>query len=832
MLLGPIGMGILLNVDSPYMEDDALYNYIEKSPVEVHGTRTAPSQTPLFVDLHFRGGSIMNTTASGSSNPDIAPTIPGGTVTFDLQKELVEDFFIENPSPGFPMVANVYLSGNGDVSVNVRDGAGGTVIGTVDHSFTYGGTPTSIGLDIPFSSGANYTFSSGHIIEIEFAFTSTGRIHFDSTQAPSRLTLYGNTIPDITVNTANFNGEPVNRFYPNDIEFPQEINRKEVQISGKISEVFGKENRIQYVSTVEVDIHTPGGSIIPRTCDYDKNTFEYSYTWTYPFGQEDGEYTIVTRVIDEQSNEFTVNGSFNMSEYGILLTSPDQDPEEGTYRAPSRKNLVEGTFTTYEINVHNIGNSMTSVDIGTIGQGGWDWWIDGENLSVNNNKSGKIDDIPAALSKGFKFMVDSMGNSVGSPPTTNIVTVSSTQEPTESSAMTTISTVVLQYDIEMEFMDGTKTKDNIVETGNSIDYVFTVSNEGGKDDTVNIVLSSVPAGWAVALTGPDVKGSPGQYRVDLVSGDSTEVTLTVDTPSGGDEETVAIEITGRSKGSDEQGDNPVESDKLTTTTTTTKGIKLIVDDLVEQDVDPGGDISFKLELTNTGTSLANITATFSGPGFSDGWNSNDISFAPSGFENNKQFLNLAPDNPQTFWVYVEPSEEVLAGNYSITITVENNDASSRTDQKTVYCIVNEIYKIEIVDPISLEIFAEAEPGDDVEFIITIENNGNVVERVNILVDKPRKWGVDFGNASDEWTQEIEPSESETINIVMSVPDDAQGDETVDITISIVPVVSDQIQVETHTEIKQIWYQPLLTLLVPLLLFIVIIVMVVVIYKRR
>jgi uncharacterized membrane protein len=132
----------------------------------------------------------------------------------------------------------------------------------------------------------------------------------------------------------------------------------------------------------------------------------------------------------------------------------------------------------------------------------------------------------------------------------------------------------------------------------------------------------------------------------------------------------------------------------------------------------------------------------------------------------------------------------------------------------------------------LELYGEAEPGKDVEYEIQIKNSGNTQEKVNILVDLEKGWKLDFGDASDTWSKDMDPQDVETIPIVLTVPDDATGDETVDITISVVPVESDQIDIESHTTIKSQWFQTLFILLVPILLLIVIVVMVIVIYKRR
>jgi uncharacterized membrane protein len=300
----------------------------------------------------------------------------------------------------------------------------------------------------------------------------------------------------------------------------------------------------------------------------------------------------------------------------------------------------------------------------------------------------------------------------------------------------------------------------------------------------------------------------------------------------GDEE-VSIEIKGISQGSASQGDVPPASDTLTVNVDTSSGLSFILNDLIEKDVDPDDTQRFDFRLENTGTKLANFSVSYSSLPTSDGWEPQDTSFDEFGYVPTLEFNNLAPSNPRDFSLYIEPSIEVLAKNYTIQIHVENRDQpTTKFVNQLIFIKVNEEFRVEIVDPISLELFNEAEPGEDVEYTMIIENNGNVEERVTVSVDLPGGWELDFGNDSSDWIEDLSPGDEETIQLVLSVPDDAQGDETVDITISIIPAKSDVIQVVTHTKVTQTWYQPLMTLIVPLLLFVVIIGMVIVIYKKR
>jgi uncharacterized membrane protein len=833
IMLGPIGMGIMLNVDSPQIGEVALSTNFETLMPEDHGTKSVPSEGAMFVDVFLRTGLIMNTTAPTGTGTTSAP----GTYTFSLQKALAHDYKIENPSPGFPMMATVTLLGGGDCTITVRDGAGGPTVGTGSREgFNFGFTPTEVDINIPFESVTNYTFSAGRQIEVDIILTSTASLVYGGGSAQSKVQFYGYTLTDISVNTKNFFDWATDRFYPNDINSPDD--RKKVTVEGVVSEVFSKDGALQYVNLVEVRIEGPSYDEI-RTASYDKSEFSYKYSWSYPTDQNFGLYTITTIVTDEQSNQFTVQGFFNMSQYGVILTSPSQKPEEGSFQANAEKNLIQKSLTTYEINVHNRGGEASGFHLNaTTSLSGWDYWFEQEGFDSWDNKSGGINSIEPGGVTTIKLVVDAKNNDIGEKARVDVIAVSSI-EPSEEFILKTVSEIKQRYAVELDFTETSlKELDKELETGDSVQIDFTVENTGGvegSDDTVNLELSAVPAGWTLSLEGDQLQGAQGNYHVVLPSNAKTDppFTLTIVTPVDRGDEEVSIEIKGVSQGSAAQGDNPAASDSLTVNVETSSGLSFILNDLIEKDVDPEDTQRFDFRLENTGTKLANFTVSFSGLPSSDGWEQQDASFDEFGYVPTLDYNNLAPSNPRDFSLYIEPSLDVLAKNYTIQIHVENRDQpTSKFANQHIFIIVNEEFRVEIVDPRSLEIFGEAQPGDVVEYSIIIENNGNVEERVTVSVDLPGGWEVDFGNDSSDWIEDLAPGDEETIPVVLTVPDDAQGDETVDITISIIPAKSDVIQVVTHTKIEQTWYQPLMTLIVPLLLFVVILAMVIVIYKKR
>lgn len=841
-MLGPIWMGILFNADAPLLEDGSSISGVDQASPENHGTRSPPSNVPTYVNLYFhRTGNAMNTS-------DIA-FIPAasfqgpGSITFTLQDPLINDLLVEDPTGWTGMVAHLLLSGTGWLIASVYDNDENTLVGSGTHGsqlnrFEYE-VPTFVDVLIPFETvwGHDYTFGVNHYIVFELDFgLSAGRITYDASQGRhSTLGLYCTPVIDITIGTYNFYGEDEPTFYPNNIDFPDE--RKQVEVNGIVTDAFGKWDK-KYIQNAQVQIEGPGGMNQTFDAGWNRNAQRYSYTWTYPPGQDSGEYKATAHIFDEQNNEFTVNTTFTMADYGVLLTSPFQRGGEGSYapdQARAERNVIQNNVTRYRINVWNIGNLSTGISISADGPSGWDWWLEGQNLTQENQKTGEIENIDPGQKKEIILAVDSKNNPVDDDATI-MVTATCLKDSSERDILTTFTLVVLEYNVELRFVDGTKSQTKTVELGGEISYDFKVKNKGDTTDKIWIDVGSAPSGWSKSLKGQDLKASEGRYYVDLQSGNDTQLMLTLKAADSGGDETADIDIIGTSQGSIEKLDE-VASDSITTSTTKTTGIKLEVSGLSHRTADPGEDVIYELELTNTGTTARNFTVTFTPLSSDDGWDVGDISFSQTSPAPEKKFplLGPNPNNPEKFFLFVEPTIEVLAGNYTIPIRAVRDDSpEKRFDDETVSIEVKEFYDIQVTEPMDLELYAEAEPGEDVEYTIEFKNSGNVPELVNIDVDEPGGWNVDFGNASGEWLEEIEPQETETVTLVLTVPDDAAGDETVDITVSVVPVErpDDKIQIQTHTKIKSIWYQPLLTLLVPILLFIVIIVMVIVIYRRR
>jgi hypothetical protein len=434
MILGPIGIGMLFNVDAPLLKDDLFTTGDDQASFENHGTRSPPSPNSIFLNLYFHSrDSSMNT----SNIAHIPGSSGGGRIVFTLQDPLIRDLIVEKPSGEFPMMANVYIGGTGSLTVEVRDNSdSGPLLGSATYGpFVNANPVVAVPIYIPLEAGwgESYTFSATHLVVIVFDFVSY-------------LRLYCTPIEDIEIKTYNFYDEPVDLFYPNNIDFPDE--RKKVKVKGVVSDVLGKRDK-KYIGLVQVQIQGPGNTNFTEDASWDKGTSKYSYTWQYLAGQAHGEYNVTAHVFDEQDHEFTVITTFNMSKYGALLTSPSQVGGEGSYApdlAKAKRNVVENSIITYHINVWNIGNFLTGLNITTAGPLGWNWWLKGENLTSEYQKTGEISSLAPGTKKGIKLAVDAMDNPPGSKATI-IVTAKCLQDPLEDSFLTTITTVVMDTTI-------------------------------------------------------------------------------------------------------------------------------------------------------------------------------------------------------------------------------------------------------------------------------------------------------------------------------------------------------------------------------------------------
>jgi uncharacterized membrane protein len=493
-------------------------------------------------------------------------------------------------------------------------------------------------------------------------------------------------------------------------------------------------------------------------------------------------------------------------------------------------------MTTFQIKVWNIGNNESNIEIGTnivasSPTSDWAYFLEGEDITLDNgDKSGVIENLSDGDYVVIELTIAGTDKDIGDWITITIsAKCSEDPDPRKVRTLDTTATVSMRYDVEMEFVEGGKTQTKYVEMGNQVIFNITVTNNGGTTDTIWLEMEGLPGQWEKEWEGVD-DVPPYGIGVTLAQSASTQVTLTLTAPSSGEEGPVAIDITGKSVGSDEQGDNPVVSDTITATAILTKGVKLELIGPSSQSTDPDSGVSYQFELTNLGATPADFIVSFSQPTPSDDWATGDISFSQGYYDPEAEFNNLAPDVAETLYLYVTPTLDVQARSYTIEVTAEKDGNSAKTDSETVYCEVNEKYQIDLIRPIDQVLYGEAEPGKDVTYEIEIENKGNTDETVNIII--ATDWKVAFGNASGTWSEKLEPKQSEVISFTLTVPEETEGDQTVDITVSVVPVFSDTINIETHTDIKSLWFKPLMMLLVPILLFVVIVVMVVVIYKRR
>lgn len=131
----------------------------------------------------------------------------------------------------------------------------------------------------------------------------------------------------------------------------------------------------------------------------------------------------------------------------------------------------------------------------------------------------------------------------------------------------------------------------------------------------------------------------------------------------------------------------------------------------------GGILEFEMEVTNTGNVVENISAT---PDMIQGWN---ITVEPS-------ILQISPGEALFLSLQVEPPGDVTAGNHAFAVEIWISEKPLFSETVQVNALVPKRHEVVLScgSPVK-----EAEEGEVVQFVLNVENTGNVEERVNLSV---------------------------------------------------------------------------------------------------
>ena len=169
----------------------------------------------------------------------------------------------------------------------------------------------------------------------------------------------------------------------------------------------------------------------------------------------------------------------------------------------------------------------------------------------------------------------------------------------------------------------------------------------------------------------------------------------------------------------------------------------------------GEILEFEISVTNTGNVVENISAT---PDMIPGWN---ITVEPS-------VLQISPGETRFLYLRVEPPGDVTAGNHAFAVDVRVREKPLFSETVQVNVLVPERHEVVLFCGDSVK---EAEVGEVVQFILNVENTGNVEKRVN--------FSVSAGTVSRSF---IVLASGEKTDVIVTVKAEKSGKETIVFTV--------------------------------------------------
>ena len=438
---------------------------------------------------------------------------------------------------------------------------------------------------------------------------------------------------------------------------------------------------------------------------------------------------------------------------------------------PSAQTINPGEAGEYTVRVYNSGSNAVTVQLSS---------AEGQDqdcsayTSTITQITGQID---AGSYEEASMNISLTQTAEGSCETTVTANAQDAPEPpeppgqpaTETATVTTTAgdgsgSALFGVDLSMEVSSKTWGGEETTE------WSLIVENTGQQESTIDLSIDedneasgcSIPSGLSPQLS---------ETSVTLDSEETTEVIVSLDVSNEEEADKYCWEVTG-TVNSDPTG-NSSDSQAFDITVPILKECSLSLSKS-STNVQPGGEDTVTATFTNEGNSDWTIQAASAGP--KAGW----ITFVGG----SSGTLPYNGEGTKAFNFKVNPDDSVNAGEEQ-SIFIQGKDSGQVKCNAELIITVGQSYGA-IITMVSSQL-NNIEPGTSATTSVTVENTGNGVDTFRITPSSlPSGWSVELEDSTVTLDSKHTPNRKETIDVTVTLPEDALATEVVNIDLAVAP----------------------------------------------
>ena len=438
---------------------------------------------------------------------------------------------------------------------------------------------------------------------------------------------------------------------------------------------------------------------------------------------------------------------------------------------PNAQTINPGESGEYTVRVYNSGSNPVTVQLST---------AEGQDQDCSAYTS-TITQIPGPIDSGSyeeaSMNVTLAQNAEGSCETTVTATAQDQPEPPEPPGQPATETATVTttagdgsgnavFGVDLSMVTSSKTWGGEETT----EWTLIVENTGQQQATVNLALEEDNS--ASGCADPDgLSPQLSETSVTLDSEESTEVLVSLDVTNEQEADKYCWEITGTVTGDPTGNTSDTQTFDITVPVLKECSLSLSKTSI---NVEPDGEGTLTATFTNEGNSDWTIRADAAGP--KSGW----VSFVGG----SSGLLPYDGAGTKAFNLKVNPDDSVNAGDEQ-TVYIQGKDGNQVKCNAELAITVGQSFGASI--SMTSSQLNNIEPGTSATTSVTVENTGNGVDTFRITPSSvPSGWTVELEETLVTLDSKHTPDRKETVDVTVTLPDDALATEVVTIDLSVAP----------------------------------------------